>query len=488
MKAVFLLATFCTLAQPHVLFISVDDLNDWIGCMQGHPQALTPNMDRLAARGMLFTNAHCAAPACNPSRAAVFSGLMPNLTGVWANKSGSIDKHFPQARQLPTTFREAGYLTVGTGKLLHRKGKGFDRYESTGQRWSPFPSDDVEYTKKELPSKSTDNPRHVLQDSKGRKVVLPINRMPSDRRPAEKSGESFDWGGFDLPDADWGDTRITNWAIKQLTTKQDKPLFLGIGYYRPHIPLFAPQRFFERFKDEPGRLPPYKADDLNDLSETGRKWAIEAVTAGLHSSVVKHKQWQQAVEAYLACTTYVDYEIGRLIDALDASAIADDTLIVLWSDHGWQLGEKDHWGKWTGWERSTKVPLIIVPPRRQAAKFAKGGSVCTQPVSLIDLYPTFVELCGLQGPPRLHGDSLAHLLRSPQSPHRQTTLTMFDAGNASLRDKRWRYIRYANGSEELYDLAVDPNEWDNLAHDEKLSSTKARLNSALEARLGELTK
>lgn len=209
-------------SKPNVLFIAVDDMNDWIGCLKGHPQALTPNMDRLAARGMLFKNAHCAAPACNPSRAAVFSGRMPNVTQVWSNRSGSIEKLYPAAKLLPVAFSASGCRTLGTGKLLHSKAKAhFDERLSVEQRWSPFKDKKtVNYTKEELLSKGTDNPRHVTRDSQGQTVVLPLNRMPSDRRPDTDGGESFDWRGFDVPDSDFGDTQITDWAIGKLGQKK----------------------------------------------------------------------------------------------------------------------------------------------------------------------------------------------------------------------------------------------------------------------------
>lgn len=473
-------STACA-ARPNVLFIAVDDLNDWIGCMKGHPQALTPNMDRLAARGVLFTNAHCAAPACNPSRAAVFSGRMPNVTGVWSNQSGSLSKNFPQGRTLTTAFGRAGYHTLGTGKLLHTGGRSdFDEYYSVGQRWSPFEKEGVEYTSDELPSKSTTNPRHVLKDSQGRTMVLPLNRMPSDRRPKAKNGESFDWGPFDVPDADFGDTQITDWAIGKLKKKSEQPLFLAIGYYRPHIPLWAPERFFDRFEKTPVELPPVLKNDLADLSQTAKKWAIEPVTAGSHATVVKHQQWQAAVEAYLACVSYVDHEIGRLLDALDKSSLSDNTVIVLWSDHGWHLGEKQHWGKWTGWERSTRVPLIIVPPRNQKATFALEAH-CKEPVSLVDLYPTLVEFCGADGPKKLDGQSLVPLLKKPAQNSGRAVITMFDRGNASLRTDRWRLIRYADGSEELYDHSRDSHEWTNLAGEPKFAEIQKQLSRRLDS-------
>lgn len=467
-------------SRPNVLFIAVDDLNDWVGCMKGHPQARTPNIDRLAARGVLFTNAHCAAPACNPSRAAVFSGRMPHVTGVWSNRSERLERLYPQARLLPTVFSQAGYRTFGTGKLLHSGSKPFfDEYYSVEQRWSPLSKNAVKYTDEEQPTKGTDTPRHLAKDRRGRKVILPLNRMPSDRKPDTQDGESFDWGPFDVPDVDFGDTQITNWAIERINQTHDKPMFLAVGYYRPHIPLWAPQKYFDRFTDSPGCLPPVKEDDLDDLSPIARKWALEAVTAGSHATVVKYDQWQAAVEAYLACVTYVDYEIGRLLDVLDSTGASDNTAIVLWSDHGWHLGEKQHWGKWTGWERSTRVPLIVVPPRKQGSGFAPAGSRCHQPVSLIDMYPTLTDLCGIQPPRDLDGQSLVPQLRQLDRAKRQGAVTTFDPGNTTLRTEGWRYIRYDDGSEELYNLCQDPNEWDNLAGISQYQNKKNALREML---------
>jgi len=467
-------------SQPNVLFIAVDDLNDWIGCLKGHPQALTPNMDRLAERGVLFSNAHCAWPVCNASRAAVFSGLLPRVTKVRLNKSGSLNTRYPSATQLAEAFANAGYSTLGAGKLLHSESpRGLDDYLKTHQRWSPLSGKSVEYTKEELPSKSTDYPSHATQDSQGNKITLPLNRMPSDREPTKAGGESFDWGPFDVPDTEFGDTKITDWAIDKLKAGSDKPLFLAVGYYRPHIPLWAPKRFFERFKDSPAKLPEHQADDLDDLSSTGKQWATQPVTAGSHTTVKKFKQWQSAVEGYLACTTYVDHEIGRMLDALDNSELGDNTVIVLWSDHGWHLGEKEHWGKLTGWERSTHVPLIVVPSKKMAEGFASAGSNCSQPVSLIDLYPTLVELCSLEAPERLDGRSLVPLLKDPQQSTDRAVVTSFSKSDNSLRTERWRFIRYSDGSEELYDLKQDPNEWDNLADSEKHKEIKADLSNRL---------
>jgi arylsulfatase A-like enzyme len=340
----------------------------------------------------------------------------------------------------------------------------------------------VKYTKKELPSKGTNNPRHVIAVKGSDPVVLPLNRMPSDRKPEDAGGESFDWGPLDVPDSAMGDAQITDWAIEQLQSKFDQPFFLGVGYYRPHIPLWAPRKYFERFEGQKIQLPAYLKSDLDDLGEFGNRFAIEAVTAGLHSTVTEHGQWEEAVKAYLACTSFVDAQIGRLLDALDTGQYGENTVIVLWGDHGWHLGEKQHWGKWTGWERSTRVPLIIIPPKRSAEQFPKLGQSCASPVGLIDLYPTLAELCQVQPPDSLDGQSLVPLLKDPQGSTGQVVLTSFDPGNVSLRSLQWRYIRYADETEEFYDLMNDPNEWANLAgkteHEKLLTQFRGQIPPA----------
>jgi arylsulfatase A-like enzyme len=257
--------------RPNVLFIAIDDLNDWIGPLGGHPQVKTPNMDRLARRGVVFTDAHCAAPLCNPSRAAVFSGRQPFETGVLSNDKSNIRKLIPDSALLPMHFRTAGYRTFGTGKLLHQSSKGlYDEEHFPHQRWSPFDTEQVEYTAAELPSKGTANPQHVTI-LKGHEVVLPLNRMPSDRAPDSPGGESFDWGPLDVDDEDMGDGQIATWAIEALRAKHEQPFFVAAGFYRPHIPLFAPKRYFDLYEGLDIKLPETKADDLDDLSPVARQ-------------------------------------------------------------------------------------------------------------------------------------------------------------------------------------------------------------------------
>ena len=471
-------------AQPtgrtNILFIAIDDLNDWVGFLKGHPQARTPNMDRLAARGVVFANAQCAAPLCSPSRAAVFSGREPFRSGVYGNDD-DIRRIAPNLALLPAHLKAHGYRTYGAGKLLHQKRPDlFDDSFAPEQRWSPFEAAQVNYTPEELPSKATDNPRHVIAMGAGKPpVVLPLNRMPSDRRPNDPAGESFDWGPVDVPDSAMGDTQIVDWALQKLAVKADAPFFLGVGFYRPHIPLFAPAKYFEPFKPGTVTLPPVNAQDLEDLGRVARQIAVDPITAGAHASVVKYGQWEAAVAAYLACVYYVDTQIGRLLDALEASPHAANTAIVLWGDHGWHLGEKEHWGKWTGWERSTRVPLLVVPPRGDRSGVV-AGAVTKQPVSLIDLYPTLIEFAGVPPPATgLDGKSLLPVMRAPELATGRAVITTFYGEHFSVRDERWRYIRYSDASEELYDLKTDPNEWTNLAGRAEHAAVQQRLAAAV---------
>ena len=229
------------------------------------------------------------------------------------------------------------------------------------QRWSPFNSNDVEYSKRELKSKGSQDPQHVIANGpSGKRYVLPFNHMSSERYPNDRKGESFDWAAFDLPDETFGDSKITDWSIGKIKSQvADKPFFMAVGFYRPHIPLYAPKKYFDLYPLETIRLPDTIDDDLADVPTAGKERAMNAVTAGTHAHVIKHKQWKHAVQAYLASISFIDHQVGRLLDCLDKSEHADSTIVVLFSDHGWHLGEKQAWGKSSGWVHSTQVPLII---------------------------------------------------------------------------------------------------------------------------------
>ena len=459
-------------SHPNVLFISVDDLNNWVGYLKGHPQVRTPNIDRLAQRGVAFTNAHCTTPLCQPSRTAVLTGLTANETKVYGN-GDTFD--YRSYTMLPQYFATHGYSTYGTGKIHHKKSVTHAIFHETytpEQRWSPFDSNDVDYTKKELKSKGSPSPRHIIEDGPaGKSYVLPFNRMPSERSPDEKKGESFDWAAFDVPDAAFGDSKIVDWSIEKMMTHEskDSPFFMAVGFYRPHIPLYAPKPYFDQYPLADLCLPDTRAHDLQDVPAAGKLRALSAVTAGTHAHVMRHKQWKHAVQAYLASVSFIDHQIGRLLDYLDGSPHTKHTIVVLFSDHGWHLGEKQAWGKQSGWIHSTQVPLIVWSPLTAA------NSICDETVSLLDLYPTLVDLAGL--PPRdVQGVSLTDLLKNPSHKTHRVVTTYITSEDYVLSSKRWRYIRYGDGGEELYDIIQDPREYHNLATEHSHHNVIIELN------------
>jgi arylsulfatase A-like enzyme len=452
----FFVSASCIAEKPNILFISVDDLNDWVGFLKGHPQAYTPNMDRLARRGVAFTNAHCAAPLCNPSRNAVMTGQYPHTTGLFTNGESIFQRN--DLTTLPQYFQENGYTTLGAGKLFHGKNQhdeqDFTRYGPThdakGPKGGPFSKEELNT---DLQTPYNDVPRF--------KTKLPLNGMPSDR--IRQKANSFDWGPVDAPDEAFADGVVAKWGIDQLAEKHDKPFFLGLGFYRPHIPLYAPKEYFERLEGEKIILPEVIDSDVEDLPLSGKNFAVMPISAGTHYSVAAHKnQWEDAVRAYLASVSFVDAQIGKVLDALDASPYADNTIIVLWSDHGWHLGEKQHWGKFTGWQRSTHVPLVIAPAK---ATGIRTGTRSSRPVSLVDIFPTLVQLADLPELEQLEGDSLARLLENPRNPFRAYAWTIFGRGNYAITTEEWKFIRYFDGTKELYHSAKDPHEWHNLASD-----------------------
>ena len=314
--------------SPNILFIAIDDLNDWLGCYEGHPQIRTPHIDSLAKRGMLFTDAHCPAPICGPSRAAIMSGLAPTRNGVYSNNA-NYTKRLPNVESMPEYLRRHGYQTLGAGKLFHGTNGypegAFDDYAPKTNRAYP----------KEALLSSKQTPVYKFQY--GEKIItFPRNSMPADR--VWRDSHSFDWGPLDVPDHEFRDAQNVAWAIDRLKVRPEKPLFLGIGFHLPHQPLYAPKRFHDLYPPETIVLPPTQKGDLNDLSQAGKEYALIPATSGKHTSVVKYKQWKNAVSSYLATVSFVDHLLGQLLDALDSSSIKDNTWIILWSDHGFHLG------------------------------------------------------------------------------------------------------------------------------------------------------
>jgi arylsulfatase A-like enzyme len=424
--------------RPNVLFIAIDDLNDWVGCLGGHPQAQTPNMDRLAARGTLFSNAHCQSPLCNPSRASLLTGLRPTTTGIYGLAPGIRDvERTRNCVTLPQYFARHGYFTASFGKVFHDGSIPARLQKKEFNVWGPAPG-----------------------------MPLPKEKFvhtPSDIR-------AMDWGVFPKDDRDQPDWKTADSAIAQMSLlPADKPFFLAVGFRLPHVPYFASQKWFDLLPPEDQIiLPPVKDHDRDDVPEFS--WYLHWKVPEPRLSWLKRAgQWRSLVRAYLASTTFMDSQIGRVLDELDSIGRGDNTIIVLWSDNAWHLGEKDITGKNSLWERSTRVPLIFAGPGTGT------GARCSQPSELLDIYPTLVELCGLPARKGLEGHSLAPQLRDPQTPRPWPAITSHNQGNDTVRTEQWRYIRYADGSEELYDHVTDPNEWTNLVADVKFSATKQDL-------------
>ncbi|MEM7010944.1 MAG: sulfatase [Verrucomicrobiota bacterium] len=436
--------------RPNILFIAIDDLNDWIGCLDGHPQVQTPHMDALAGRGVLFTEAHCPAPVCGPCRAAVLSGFGPTTTGVYSNNARWKNR-LSDYESMPAWLKKQGYRTIGAGKIFHGDhDNSFDLYGPAAAH--PWP--------KHALLQSHQKP-HFDWEIDGVTIRFPRNGMPADRTWQDK--HSFDWGPVDRPDEEFRDAQHTHWTIEQLAKDYDQPFFMGMGFHLPHQPLFAPKRFHDMYPPESVELPPIIENDLDDLSRSGRAYALIPTTSGTHASVVKHDQWKHAVSSYLATVSFVDDLLGQLLGALEKSPHAANTWIVLWSDHGWHLGEKEHWGKATGWFRATRVPLMIVPPKNSAPDGFEPDGRCDHPVNLIDLFPTIVDMVGEPARDDLEGTSLLPLVAKPDAKWNDHTVTTFGRGNHAISTKRWRYIRYFDATEELYDRATDPHEWSNVA-------------------------
>ena len=426
-----------TAQQPNVLFIAIDDLNDWVGCLGGHPQSITPNLDRLAASGVLFRNAHCAAPSCNPSRTSIFCGEPPYRSGLYQNMQ-KLREVMPNAELLPSYFSRHGYWSAGSGKMLH--------YIIDPVSWDDY-----------FPKKESDNPFPRTFNPPNRPISLP--------RGGPWQYVETDWSSLDVSDEEYGgDWLVTKWIGEQLQKTQAKPFFLACGIYRPHEPWFVPKKYFEPFPLENIQLPlGYKENDLDDVPGAGQRLARNRYFAHIQ----EQKQWRQAIQAYLASIYYADAMLGRVLDELEKSPARDNTIVVLWSDHGWHLGEKEHWQKFTGWRVCTRVPLILRVPKGAPGlpEGTPAGSICDAPVSLVDLYSTLTDLCGLPQKSGISSRSLKPLLRDPNSEWPYVAITHLDnPQNYALSSDRFRYIHYQSGDEELYDIKTDPHEWTNLAN------------------------
>ena len=432
--SLFGVATHCLAAdqKPNVLFIAIDDMNDWTGFLGGHPQAVTPNMDRLAHRGVNFTNAHCIAPACSPCRLGLLYGIEPYHSGLYPfyNHAKISDLLREKYISLPQCFRQNGYASFGAGKIFH----------GTKHR-KPDWDDYHQPQKKEL--------RYVpengyQQDDSNKMAFCPTSNSLEDHP----------------------DFQVASYGAGVLAQKHDKPFFLAVGIVKPHLAFVCPQRFFD-MQAADIEPPLVRRNDLADVPWAGRAMANLSDDFRFRSD----DAWQRVQRSYLACISWADFNVGRVLDALEQSEYADNTIVVLWSDHGFHQSEKRGFRKFSLWEESTRVPFIVFDPRREAP----SGRTCTEAVSLIHIYQTLGDLCDLDVPDYVNGASLVPNLEDPSLPIAAPAITTWGRGNYGIRDDEMRYIRYFDGSEELYDHRSDPQEWNNLAEDPEYSEHKKRL-------------
>ncbi|MDF1659377.1 MAG: sulfatase [Verrucomicrobiales bacterium] len=410
--------------RPNVLMISIDDLNDWIGCLGGHPNAITPNLDALAGSGRNFTNAHCSVPVCSPSRVSVISGLSPMTSGSY--ELGPAYENIPRLDEVPTMqgfFKSHGYTTLSGGKILHHNFRG--RLAADIDRILP-------------PSKKG-----------GPRPEKPFQSKPP-----------WDWGAFPEKDEEMYDYQLAEAAAAELGKNHEKPFFLSVGLFRPHVPMYAPQKWYDLYDPDTITMPDADPDDMLDVPDN---FQYQMYVAPTLTEIQEANQWRSLVHAFLANTSFVDHCLGVVLEGLENGPNKDNTIVVLWSDHGFHLGEKQKIAKRTLWEESTRVPLIFAGPGIEAGD-------CAEPVSLLDIYPTLVDLAGLSENPHLDGDSLNPQLNDPDTARKRPALTTSYFGNHTVRSRDWRYIRYADGAEELYDHRNDPGEHTNLAGNENYRS------------------
>ena len=494
-------------SKPNVVLIVCDDLNDYITGIPGgagHPQAMTPNVAKLAQSGVAFRRAYSNNPVCAPSRSSFLTGIYPHTSGNLFFNKWYTNPVLKNSKTVMEHFRDNGYHVTGSGKLMHHL---------DAKVWSEFKHKadygPVVYDGKErVAHPSVPLPYRSIGKIDG--SFAPLSDVPYADDGNPESG--WIYGGWEnlvpfkyvsednrdlTPDernAKWAQERIEKFAKE----KTDKPFFLGVGFIRPHTPLHVPKKYFDMFPLDSIEMPVIKS---NDAADTHFADVLDRDAKGLRFFRLLGESYPNTetgiktfTQAYLACVTAVDDCIGQVVDAIDNSPFKDNTIIIVTSDHGWNMGQKDYLFKNSPWEESTRVPFVV-----RAPGVAKPGGVAEHPVSLIDLYPTLVDLCGLKGDTRknkkgasLDGHSIRPFLESPKGGKwegPEGALTMIFAGPESkndpdkqhwtVRTKRWRYIRYNNGTEELYDHDKDPMEWTNLADSSEHAVTKASLRKKM---------
>jgi iduronate 2-sulfatase len=437
-------------SKPNVLFIAVDDMNNDLGCF-GHPLVKSPSIDRLAAHGVRFERAYCQFPLCSPSRSSLLTGLRPDHTRVF-----DLQYHFrqdlPDVVTLPQMFMKNGYYVARVGKMYHYGNpgdigtNGLDDRASWGERFNPAGRDKT--------TLETDIMNYTPKRGLGSAMAFLADKTGTDEQHT--------------------DGKVADQAIRLLEEHKDKPFFIAAGFYKPHCPWVTPKKYFDLYSLDDISLPPITPQTRDNypppaLAST-RPWPYFGVTPD---------QARECKRAYYAAISFVDAQIGRLLDAVDRLGLRDNTIIVFWSDHGYHLGEHGLWFKQSCFEESTRVPLIISVPGQKTA-----GRASTRPVELVDLYPTLAELAGLTPPPHLDGNSLCPLLADVQASWNHPAYTQVQRGanpGHSVRTDRWRYTEWASGAkgQELYDHDADPRELHNLAADPQYAAVVAQMKALL---------
>lgn len=507
--------------KPNILFIICDDLNDAITGFGGHPQAKTPNLDRLAKRGIRFTNAQVNDPVCGPSRASFLTGLYPHTTGYYGynfhNNHWRYNPTLGHAVTFLNYFRENGYKVMGTGKIFHNNQEEWSVWDDFGAKpsWGPWPWDGTPDNAQNHGQLNPWGNATVHQDFAGKyrigDMFGTLSNVPKILPNPDKGVPGYEgWRLYHKPfryvnedDRDlMPDELNAKWAAERLGESHERPFLMCIGMNRPHEPMFAPQKYFDIFPLDEIELAPIKEDDLNDCAKAltqppaqvglygHRRYKYYLKTGGVEML----KRWTQA---YLANVAFVDDQIGKILDAIERSRYADDTYIFFTSDHGYHMGEKLYLFKNSLWEESCRVPFIVTGPD------VKEDAECEHPISLVDLYPTFIDLCQINkdvnkssNQQSLDGFSIRAFLKDPENgqwagPNAALTAVTsrdkrglgepgkVERQHFSLRTRQYRYLYCNNGEEELYDHANDPYEWLNLAHNADYNELRRKLHEQL---------
>jgi arylsulfatase A-like enzyme len=451
---VLFLVAFTAKAQEkkNVLFIIADDLNCYLGSY-GHQLAKTPNIDRLAEEGLLFENAYCNFPLCGPSRASMMTGLYPDQNNVKRN-AVLIRERVPDAVTMTQVFMENGYAATRIGKIYH--------YNNPGDIGTPGHDDPASWS-------HTINPRGRDKDEEDKIFSL----VPG------SFGAVLSWLAAEGTDEEQTDGIAATEAIAQLEkhAASGEPFFLGLGFYKPHTPFVAPKRYFEMYPREQISVPEVPEGYLESLPEPAQKiLTMRKPQIDLPDSLAV-----SAIQAYLATISFLDAQVGRVLDALEQNGLKDNTIVVFTSDHGYHMGEHDHYQKRTLFEYSARIPLIISYPGQE-----KRGQRTGSFVEMIDFYPTLCELAGLEYPENISGKSMVPVLKNPRKKIRKDALTQTIYDGYSVITDKYRYIRWGEGGEgmvELYDIRNDPGEMNNLAAEEKYGKVMEKLDKRLTERV-----